>query len=301
MHRILLTGSNGLLGQKLVALLRNQSEVELLATSLGENRISSTQGYSYTPLDITSREAVHEIFSSFSPTAVINTAAMTLVDQCESEVEKCRSINVDGVKNLLSACLEHGVHLQQVSTDFVFNGKDGPYRETDDPDPLSVYAQSKYDAEQAIIRSAHTDWSIARTIILYGVGENMSRSNIVLWARQTLAEGGDMKIVHDQFRAPTLAEDLALGCWAIIEQGCTGIYHLAGPETMAVIDIVKRIGQYYGFPTEHIQEIDTASLGQPAARPPHTGFILDKARRDLDYRPRTLEEGLALIDEQLPL
>ncbi len=301
MYRILITGSNGLLGQKLVHLLKSRENIALLATSLGPNRISNKTGYEYEEMDITNMDNVGECFASFKPTAVINTAAMTLVDLCETEQEKCHLINVEAVRNLLEASEEHGVHLLQVSTDFVFNGEDGPYNETDTPDPLSEYSRSKYDAEQLLINSDYKNWSIARTIILYGVGEEMSRSNIVLWARQALKDGGEMNIVDDQFRAPTLAEDLAEGCWQIIARNVTGVYHLSGPETLSVLDIIKRIAAYYDFSIANVKAIDTASLGQPAARPPRTGFILDKARTELGYSPRTIEEGLAVIDSQLPL
>ena len=134
MHRILITGSNGLLGQKLVQLLRSRSEVELLATSTGDNRISTTEGYSYRSMDITDREAVRKVFDEFKPTAIINTAAITIVDLCETEQELCQRVNVTAVAHLLEASIDHQAHLIQVSTDFVFNGQEGPYRETDIPD-----------------------------------------------------------------------------------------------------------------------------------------------------------------------
>ncbi len=301
MHRILITGSNGLLGQKLVHLLRGRTDVELLATSSGPNRISDQDGYSYRSLDVTSPIQVNETLLEFNPTVVIHTAALTLVDLCETEKEKCHALNVNAVQYILDACQEVDAHLIHVSTDFVFNGEEGPYREEDTPDPLSEYARSKYEAERLIQQSGYKKWSIARTIIVYGYCENMSRSNIVLWARETLKKGGPMTIVEDQFRAPTLAEDLAMGCWLIAEKGALGIYHLSGPETMSVIDMVRRIARYYDFSEEHISPTDSDSLGQAAKRPPRTGFILDKARRVLGYTPHTLEEGLALIDVQLPL
>jgi dTDP-4-dehydrorhamnose reductase len=252
-------------------------------------------------MDVTSNTEVHTCIENFKPTAVIHTAALTLVDLCETEKEKCHALNVDAVKFILNACRKLDAHLVHVSTDFVFNGEAGPYKEDDTPDPLSEYARSKYEAEQLVLTSGYKKWSIARTIIVYGWTENMSRSNIVLWARDTLKKGGPMTIVNDQFRAPTLAEDLAMGCWLIVEKKALGIYHLSGPETMSVIDMVKRIARYYGFSEENITPTDSASLGQAAKRPPHTGFILDKARKDLGYSPHSLEEGLALVDVQLPL
>jgi dTDP-4-dehydrorhamnose reductase len=299
--KILVTGSNGLLGQKLIHLLRSREAVEVLATSSGENRISANKGYTYRSLDVTSEAEVNTVIEEFKPDAIIHTAALTLVDLCETEKEKCHALNVQSVVYLLVAAQRINAHFIHVSTDFVFNGENGPYSEEDEPDPLSEYARSKYKAEQILIKSEYKNWSIARTIILYGYTENMSRSNVVLWARETLRKGGPMNIVNDQFRAPTLAEDLAMGCWLIAEKKAKGIFHLSGPETMSVIEMVRRIARYYEFSEEGITEIDTSSLRQPAKRPPHTGFVLDKARKILDYNPHTLEEGLALIDEQLPL
>lgn len=301
MHRILITGSNGLLGQKLVQLLKGRPEVELIATSTGDNRISNSEGYTYRSLDITDCEAVFEMFEECNPTAVINTAAITLVDLCETEQELCQQVNVTAVGHLLEASIKHNTHLVQVSTDFVFNGQAGPYRETDIPDPLSVYSTSKHDAECLLTSADYKNWSIARTMIIYGVGENMSRSNIVLWARMALRDQQDMNVVGDQFRSPTLAEDLAEGCWQIVNRNAKGIYHISGPETMSILEIVFKIAAHYGYDTVKVTEIDTASLGQPAARPPRTGFHIDKARADLDYSPMTLEQGLALIDKQSPI
>lgn len=301
MHRILVTGSNGLLGQKLVHLLRNRPDVELLATSTGANRISFLDGYSYRSLDITDKDNVMRVFEDFKPTAVINTAAITLVDLCETEQALCQQVNVRAVAYLLEAAIKHDSYLIQVSTDFVFNGEEGPYRETDTPDPLSVYSQNKYDAECLLTASSYDKWAIARTIILYGVGENMTRSNVVLWARKALRDAQEMNVVHDQFRSPTLAEDLAEGCWQMVDRGVNGIYHLSGPETMSIIEMVRRIAAHYGFDDSKVNAVDTSSLGQPAARPPSTGFIIDKARKDLGYSPRTLEEGLELIDVQSPI
>ena len=301
MHRILITGSNGLLGQKLVKLLSAIPEVELLATSTGINRISSATGYDYKSLDITNRDDVLAMSKAFKPTAIINTAAITLVDLCETEQELCQRVNVTAVGYLLEAATAEQAHLLQVSTDFVFNGQAGPYRETDTPDPLSVYSKSKFDAECLLTSSEYRNWSIARTMIIYGVGENMSRSNIVLWARKALRDSLDMNVVGDQFRSPTLAEDLAEGCWQILKHKARGIYHLSGPETMSILAMVYAIAAYYGFDLSKVKEIDTASLGQPAARPPRTGFIIDKASTELGYSPRTLIQGLELIDKQSPI
>lgn len=296
--RILLTGSNGLLGQKLVKLLADKKGIILLATSKGENRISNKEGYTYQSLDITNESEINQVFDAFKPTTIINTAAMTNVDACESEKELCWDLNVNAVKYMIAAAKKHDTHFIHLSTDFVFDGKKGPYKENDYPKPLSYYGISKYEAEE-LIQDSGIKWSIARTIIVYGVGEKMSRSNIVLWAKEALEKGNSLTIVDDQFRSPTLAEDLAMGCYLIAEKQATGIYHLSGKDVMSILELVYRVADFYGLDKSIITPIKSASLNQAAKRPAKTGFVLDKAINDLGYSPCTFEEGLAILDHQL--
>ena len=296
--KILITGSNGLLGQKLVALLANKEGVTLLTTSKGANRISNTNGYQYQSLDITNEKEVAAIFNAFKPDTIINTAAMTNVDSCESLQKECWELNVTAVEYLIKYAELHQAHLIHLSTDFVFDGENGPYKESDQANPLSYYGKSKLAAEK-LVQQANTKWSIVRTIIVYGVAENMSRSNIVLWAKEALEKGDPLTIVDDQFRSPTLAEDLAMGCWLIAEKQATGIFHLSGKDLMSIIELVYRVADFYNYDKSNVQPIKSNSLNQAAKRPPKTGFILDKAINELGYNPCSFEEGLAIVDEQL--
>ena len=296
--KILITGSYGLLGQKIVALLANKEGITLLATSKGANRISNSNGYQYQSLDITNEDEVAAIFNTFKPNTIINTAAMTNVDSCESLQKECWELNVTAVEFLIKYAEQHQAHLIHLSTDFVFDGENSPYKETDQANPLSYYGKSKLAAEK-LVQQANTQWSIVRTIIVYGVAENMSRSNIVLWAKQALEKGDPLTIVDDQFRSPTLAEDLAIGCWLIAEKKATGIFHLSGKDLMSIIELVYRVADFYGYDRNNVQPIKSNSLNQAAKRPPKTGFILDKAINELGYNPCSFEEGLAIVDEQL--
>lgn len=298
--KILITGSNGLLGQKLVKLLANQPDIEFLATSTGENRIKSITGFDYASLDITNKIQVEQVFNRFKPNVVINTAAMTNVDACEDQKEQCWDLNVSAVKHLIEASEKHQTHLIHLSTDFVFDGENGPYKEEDQPNPLSYYGKSKYEAEK-LIQQSTIKWSIVRTIIVYGVVEDMSRSNIVLWAKQALEKGNPLTIVNDQFRMPTLAEDLAQACWLIAEKSATGIYNISGKDFMSIIELVNRVADFYGYDKSIISPISSSSLNQAAKRPPKTGFVLDKAIKELGYSPCSFEEGLRVVTEQLNL
>jgi dTDP-4-dehydrorhamnose reductase len=302
-QKILITGSNGLLGQKIVKQLLAQENHNFLATSAGKNRISALEqtqfSHLYQSLDITNESEINEVFENYKPEIVINTAAMTNVDLCEEKKEECRQINVLAVEYLLKACKKINAHFIHLSTDFIFDGEAGPYKEDDQPNPLSFYGQSKWDAEQLLINSDYANWAIARTIIVYGIAEQMSRSNIVLWAKEALEKGSPIKVVDDQFRSPTWADDLADGCLLIAEKRAKGIFHLSGKDFMSILELVERVADFFQLDKSHIQSIKSDTLNQAAKRPPRTGFILDKAITQLGYKPLSFEDGLKRIQTEL--
>ena len=294
--RILITGSNGLLGQKLVKLCLARG-LNFIATSKGENRNPECPTINYLSLDISIFSEINNVFQFYYPTHVIHTAAITNVDYCEEHNDECQIMNVDATKLLLRASIQYDAHFQLLSTDFVFDGEKGNYKEEDIVNPLSVYAKSKVDAENVLQTSMTDNWSIVRTIIVYGEGNNLSRTNIVLWAKEALKTGNEITIVDDQFRAPTWAEDLAWGCLEIVLRNKKGVFHISGPETMSVIDLVYRIADFYGLPKNQIKPIRSTTLNQAAKRPPKTGFDLTKARNELNYEPLTLEKSLELLEK----
>ncbi len=296
--KVLITGSNGLLGQKLLHKLRVDEGVNLVATSKGENRVSEKNGYTYFDLDITNKNAVTQLIASEKPQVVFNTAAMTNVDLCEEKKEACDNLNVNAVQYLSVACQQIDAHLIHISTDFIFDGEDGPYKEEDKPNPLSYYGLSKLKSEN-IVKESACNWTILRTIIVFGVGENLSKSNIVLWAKGALEKDEPLNIIDDQFRAPTLAEDLADACILAATKKAYGIFNASGKDIMSIYEIVERIAKHYRNTTKNLNKISTATLNQKAGRPPKTGFILDKAINELGYNPHSFEECLTIIDEQL--
>jgi dTDP-4-dehydrorhamnose reductase len=302
MKKILITGSNGLLGQKLVYKLIEQKDVQVVATSRGENRLFEKHGYIYHPLDITKREEVEKFFFKYLPDVVINTAAMTNVDACETKREECWNTNVIAVKNIcdtLSQFPTLNPQLIHLSTDFVFDGMKGsPYNETDTPNPLSYYALSKYEGEK-IVMASRLKWTIIRTIIIYGVVDDKSRSNLVLWVKNNLEKKQKINVITDQFRAPTLSEDLADACIAAAMKGAQGIFHVSGAETKSILDWAYQIADFWKLDKSFINPVTSEELNQPAKRPPRTGFIIDKARKILGYNPHSFIEGLEIVDRQL--
>ncbi len=303
--KILITGSNGLLGQKLVYKLRSTSGVECIATARGDNRLVQQEGYTYSSLDITNQKNVEEVFSKFLPDVIINTAAMTNVDACETDRDGALLLNATSVKFQVEALeklkdntLNYHPHFIHLSTDFIFDGTHGPIDENEKPNPLSYYAETKLIAEETVMNST-LNWAIARTVLVYGIVDNMSRSNIVLWVKSNLEQGKTINVVDDQFRTPTLAEDLADGCILIANKRAKGIYNISGKDFYSILELAQTVADYYGLDKSLIKPSKSADIKQPAKRPPITGFIIEKAKKELGYNPHSFVEGIAMLEEQL--
>jgi dTDP-4-dehydrorhamnose reductase len=297
MKTVLITGSNGLLGQKLIDLYLQKSDIKLVATALGDNRHPTKEGYIYREMDITNYQEVHAVIFELKPDVLIHGAAMTDVDSCELDPQNCRKINVDAVEYLVKASNAVGCHFIHVSTDFIFDGTSGPYKETDTPNPISFYGQCKLEGER-IVQENSDSWAIARTILVYGIVADMSRSNIVLWAQNALEKREPINVVNDQYRTPTLAEDLAMGCYLIEQQKASGIYNISGKDFMNIYEIVQQVGWHFGLSIESVTQVDSKSLKQPANRPPVTGFDLTKSRKELGYEPHSFDEGIDIVHHQ---
>ncbi len=298
MKTILVTGSNGLLGQKLIHLLASQKEFCFVATARGQNRVLLDKPFKFASMDITNPEQIQEVFSHFKPEILIHTAAMTQVDDCEKDQENCLLQNVKAVQYLVQAAEKYNTFFIYLSTDFIFDGTAGPYDEEAKPNPISFYGNSKWEAEK-IVQASNLSWAIARTVLVYGVAQNMSRSNIILWVKKSLEEGKKIKVVDDQWRTPTLAEDLAKGCFLIAQKQATGIFNISGKDFLTPYQIALATADFFGLDKTLIERTDSTTFTQPARRPPRTGFIIEKARKILGYEPHSFQEGLALVADQL--
>ncbi|RZK55419.1 MAG: SDR family oxidoreductase [Pedobacter sp.] len=226
MKTVLVTGSNGLLGQKITEKIRAEKSVNLIATSKGADRFSFKDGYVYAEMDILNPAQVRTVIEQYKPDAIIHTAAMTNVDTCHIERKAAYQLNVVATQTLISLCEEFDIHFIHLSTDFVFDGANGPYDETAKPNPVSYYGETKLQAEE-LVKKSNARWAILRTILVYGIVSDMSRSNIVLWAKGALEKGNPLNIVNDQYRMPTLAEDLADACLLAVERNAQGIFHIS--------------------------------------------------------------------------
>ena len=197
----------------------------------------------------------------------------------------------------IASCKKHNAQLIHLSTDFIFDGLAGPYREDAQPCPVSFYGESKLAAE-LLLQQSEIRWTILRTIIVYGVVNDMSRSNIVLWAKGALEKGNPINVVDDQWRMPTLAEDLAEICLLAAQKGAQGVYNASGKDMMSIIELVEQVADYYGLDKSLINPISSSSLNQTAKRPVKTGFILDKSINELGYQPHSFQDGIDMMNKQ---
>lgn len=298
--RILLTGSNGFLGQKLTDLIVHSTAYELCCTSASPNRNPNKEGYSFVQLGFDRTEKLEALIEEFAPTHIIHTAAISRVDVCEKYTDPCTFINVETVVRLGQIAKERDIHLTLLSTDFVFDGQDGPYSEEDDCNPCNEYGKNKMEAEQAL-QAIGGRYAVIRTILVYGIHADRGRSNLVLWVKEKLENNEPIDVVSDQWRMPTWVDDLAKACLMASAQNAQGIFHVSGDEMMTVLEMAQRVADYWKLDISLIQPISAEEIGQDKNRPRKTGFDITKASEVLGYRPTPFLTSLQEIDKQFKI
>jgi dTDP-4-dehydrorhamnose reductase len=297
MKRILICGSNGLLGQRLALLLSTNTEYEVLNTSHHRAFVFDHQLFDYTQLDITRKSDVKSLVGSFQPDVIINAAAATNVDWCETHRDEAWKANVVGVENLVEAARKYSVHLIHISTDYVFDGKSGPYCEEDQPNPISYYGKTKLAAENTV-RASDMPWTVVRTIVVYGSGIAVKK-NFALWVVNSLKQGQVIRCVDDQISNPTYVGDLAMALIRIFERKKTGLFHVCGSERLSRYEFAVRAAEIFNLDPTLIIRTKSADLHQPAPRPLISGFITTKAEIELEMKFMNATDGLTALKHEL--
>ena len=291
--KILITGANGLLGQHLVKLLTDCTDHEIIATGKGAARfLPLVKRLQYYPLDITDGLAVHELIDKTRPETIIHCAALTQVDECELAPIKAWSVNVTGTRFIIDAAKRINARIIFISTDFVFDGVHGPYKETDAVNPVSYYGSTKVAAEKSVAESG-LSFTIVRTCLVYGHSLFGTRSNIINWVKQNLEQDKPIQVVSDQWRTPTYVEDLAKGILLIVEKKAEGYFHISGEAILSPWQMAMAAAKWLKLNSALIEKVDAANFTQPAKRPVTTGFIINKAKAVLGFIPLSFEAGLA--------
>lgn len=291
--RILIIGSNGMLGQRIAEFYNKSDKVELMCVSAEEN--SFIPKVQYKKLDISQKDQVKQIILNFFPDVIINTAAFTNVDKSETEREIAWKINVGGVENIALYSWTIDAHLIHFSTDYIFDGKNGPYTEDDKPNPIGYYGRTKLASENSI-RVSGTRYTIVRSNVLYGPSK-YGRPDFVKWVINSLQNGEKIRIVTDQIGNPTYIDDLVDAVNKIIEFKKEGVYNIGGREMISRFDFTLRIAKYFSLDEKLIVPILTKELNQPAARPLKSGLFTIKAETEIGFKPHTIEETFSLMQK----
>lgn len=294
--RVLLTGCNGMVGYWLSRSL-SESDHHTLATGRGDFRLDNNllhDRFSYTSMDLTNPRNIMETVVSFGPDIIIHGAAMTQVDECETNQDAAFAINVDGTALMIAAAKQTNAYFCYLSTDFVFSGNEGPYRETDTRDPVNFYGKTKKLAED-LVQESGLKWSIARTILLYGKADQIKRTNFIYWVKENLEQGRQIQVVNDQIRTPTFLPDFCQGIMQLVTQQQEGIFHISGEDILTPYQMAVIVATHLGLDHHLLKPVDASTFTQPGKRPLRTGFVVDKAKKTWGYRPTPFLKSLSLI------
>ena len=297
MGTLLIIGSTGLVGSRL-ATLAGKHGFEAYNTQ----RSRRASFPNTVDLDITDGDATLRLVRNIHPDAIINTAAVTNVDYCETHKEEASRINVEGVKNLVKAASEKNSRLVQISTDFVFDGIRGHYRESDLPHPVQWYGQTKLDAEKVV--STLSNYAIARPSVIYGwnppqtVSDSTKPMNFAMFVLDKLGKNETVRAVKDQYSSPTFANNLAEALLKLAARQENGIFHTAGGSCLNRYEFALKLAEVFGYETSLVQQVESGEFKQLAVRPKNSCLRIDKAEKTLGMRLLTAEEGIREMRRQ---
>ncbi|MFX1562174.1 MAG: dTDP-4-dehydrorhamnose reductase [Promethearchaeota archaeon] len=291
--KLLITGASGLLGSKLCELaIRKKHEVYS-----AYNQHKPLYG---TPIqfDVSDKNAVEKTFEKTKPEAVVHAAALTNVDKCELERELAWKINADGTKNIAELCKEHRAFLVYISTDYVFGGEKGMYKETDRPAPINYYGLTKLKGEESVKNLAN-EHCIARSSVIYGSIPATGKINFALWLLYKLKRKEKVEIVTDQWNSPTLNINLANMVLEALEQRLTEIFHLAGATRLSRYEFARLLAETFNLDTNLIEPVSSKEISWTAKRPKDSSLNVDKALQTLRNKPLKIHKALEKMKEDI--
>lgn len=294
MKRIIITGAAGLLGQHLIRCLKsnknNDPDFSIISIDKVTNPFEQAAKLQYIKADLREFDSIKPALEDFNPDLIFNCASYNNVDGAEENRELADDVNVHLVENLLALSFKKLIHF---SSDYVFDGRQGPYSEEDTPLPINYYGQTRYRSER-ILKESGTNHLIVRSNVLYGTGLNI-RPNFVTWLAMSLRRNEKVRIVTDQFGNPTYAANLAEAVIEAAREDLTGILHIAGKDYLSRHVAALKVATFFNLDSKMITPITTQELRQPASRPLRGGLKTDKAERLLKTRLIGLDEGLGLM------
>ena len=256
-------------------------------------------------LDITDRDATLRLVKKIHPNVIVNAAAITNVDYCETHRDEARKVNLDGVSNLAEAASENNTRLVQVSTDYVFDGTVGHYAEDDTPRPLDYYAQTKLDSEKIVSRLS--SYGIARPSVIYGwnppetsgtASDSVKPMNFAMFVVDKLKRNETVRAVRDQYSSPTFADNLAEALLRLAKHHSNGIFHTAGRSCLSRYEFAVKLAGLFGYSTRLVEPVFSSEFKQLAVRPKNSCLLVEKAEKALGMKFFTADEGITEMKKQ---
>ncbi len=282
--RLFITGGSGLLGSKLAEIAENDYEVYA-----GFRSHDPPFGI---PVKFDLTSDILGVVEEIKPDVIVHSAAMTDVDKCELEKELAYKINVEGTKKVVEAARKVDTFLVYISTDYVFSGDRGMYREEDETNPINYYGYTKLEGEKFCE-------NIARTCVIYGARPAAGKINFALWLIDKLEKGEEVKIVTDQFITPTLNTNLAEMLLEIVEREIVGTFHLSGATRVSRFDFALELARVFGLDENLIKPAKMSEINWVAKRPKDSSLDVSKATKILKNKPYDLKKALKTLKGEI--
>ena len=291
--RILITGGSGLLGSKIAEIAVQKGYNVYSGYNTHEARFGIP-----VKLDICSKSALSKSFREIKPEIVIHAAALTNVDKCEEDKSLAWKINVNGTRNICELANKHESFLIYVSTDYVFSGEKGLYKETDETKPINYYGVTKLEGEN-IVRTMLDKWAIARPSVIYGSRPAAGKVNFALWILEKLKKKEPIRVITDQYVSPTLNTNLADMILEVAERRLTGTFHLAGATPINRYRFAILLAKKFELNKNLISPAKSEEMQWKAKRPRNTSLNIEKASKILNKKPLKIEEAINKLKKEI--
>lgn len=296
MTNILIIGANGFTGRRMLMDYSLNPDYKVTGSSFKED-IQPGGNYRFIQADIRDPRAVESLLDEVRPDVLINTAALSVPDYCDTHRAEAEALNVTAVEHLARNCRKHGSRFIHLSTDFVFDGKaERLYNEADIPNPANYYGVTKLEGEKRVAACC-TDYAIVRVVVVYGKALPGQHGNILQLVANRLRKGQEIRVVSDQWRTPTYVGDISVGVELLINHPANGIYHICGDECLTIAQIAYRVADYLRLDRSLIHPVTTEEMQEAIPRPRFSGLSIEKAQSELGYTPHSLEEGMKRMFE----
>ncbi len=290
---VLITGASGLLGGRIAEQAESRGDLVF------SGYLTHQPAFGYpTRMDIANMQSVSEAFRRARPDLVFHTAAITGVDRCERDRDLALQVNVEGTRSVAQAARDSGSYLVFLSSDYVFDGSRGLYKEEDARNPINFLGKTKALAEDAV-KSSGARHLIVRTSFIFGSRASRAEENFALWAIRKLRSHAPFKVVVDQFITPTYDWNLVRMLFEAADRGIEGTLHLAGATRVSKYDFAFSIAKSFGLDWELMIPTSMGDVGWAARRPVDSSLDTSRARAILVNKPMELSESLRRLREEM--